>query len=238
MFNFIAASFLNYMLVNFLRPPRDRKIRPRHAFPIQHRCPKLHEILGLFGIPFSKVPSGEHLSFDCRGTLRAVWWLLMAHAVGLSDPGPLANPNPQHNMPASAPRGITINRHAHFRRFGRPDGPWNNVMGEQERLVLNAVGGRGLHRPLPWRLWAATTRFGVFLAALLFGFLYQGGAELAPVDGAIPRELIVVIQALVHPVHRSAGQYGAGCRLQSFFSLREGRLMGIWQPLRRCSTAP
>ena len=37
---------------------------------------------------------------------------------------------------------------------------------------------------------------GVFLAALLFGFLYQGGAELA-LWTKIPREMIVVIQALV-----------------------------------------
>ncbi|MFG6524747.1 ABC transporter permease, partial [Sulfitobacter sp. M23508] len=37
---------------------------------------------------------------------------------------------------------------------------------------------------------------GVFFAALLFGFLYQGGAELA-LWTSIPRELIVVIQALV-----------------------------------------
>jgi simple sugar transport system permease protein len=37
---------------------------------------------------------------------------------------------------------------------------------------------------------------GVFLAAILFGFLYQGGAELA-LWTKIPRELIVVIQALV-----------------------------------------
>ena len=38
--------------------------------------------------------------------------------------------------------------------------------------------------------------FGVFLAAILFGFLYQGGAELA-LWTSIPRELIVVIQALI-----------------------------------------
>ena len=38
--------------------------------------------------------------------------------------------------------------------------------------------------------------FGIFLAALLFGFLYQGGGELA-LWTTIPRELIVVIQALV-----------------------------------------
>jgi simple sugar transport system permease protein len=37
---------------------------------------------------------------------------------------------------------------------------------------------------------------GVFIAAILFGFLYQGGAELA-LWTSIPRELIIVIQALV-----------------------------------------
>ncbi len=37
---------------------------------------------------------------------------------------------------------------------------------------------------------------GIVLAALLFGFLYQGGGELA-LWTSIPRELIVVIQALV-----------------------------------------
>ena len=37
---------------------------------------------------------------------------------------------------------------------------------------------------------------GVFLAALLFGFLFQGGAELA-LWTDIPVQLIIVIQALV-----------------------------------------
>jgi len=36
----------------------------------------------------------------------------------------------------------------------------------------------------------------VFLAAILFGFLFQGGAELA-LWTKIPTQLIVVIQALV-----------------------------------------
>ena len=38
---------------------------------------------------------------------------------------------------------------------------------------------------------------GVVLAAILFGILYQGGAELAFEMPAISREMIVVIQALV-----------------------------------------
>ncbi|MEZ5752326.1 MAG: ABC transporter permease, partial [Paracoccaceae bacterium] len=38
--------------------------------------------------------------------------------------------------------------------------------------------------------------FGIIPAALLFGFLYQGGSELA-LETSIPREMIVIIQSLV-----------------------------------------
>jgi simple sugar transport system permease protein len=71
----------------------------------------------------------------------------------------------------------------------------NNVMGEAERLVLNAVEGAGFIG-IAVALMGRNHPFGVLLAAILFGFLYQGGAELALFTD-IPRELIVVIQALV-----------------------------------------
>ena len=71
----------------------------------------------------------------------------------------------------------------------------NNVMGEAERLVLNASEGAGFIG-IAVALMGRSHPFGVFLAAILFGFLYQGGAELA-LWTDIPRELIVVIQALV-----------------------------------------
>ncbi|MEM1006451.1 MAG: ABC transporter permease, partial [Pseudomonadota bacterium] len=71
----------------------------------------------------------------------------------------------------------------------------NNVMGEAERLVLNSTEGAGFIG-IAVALMGRSHPFGVFLAALLFGFLYQGGAELA-LWTSIPRELIVVIQALV-----------------------------------------
>ena len=71
----------------------------------------------------------------------------------------------------------------------------NNVMGESERLVLNSAEGAGFIG-IAVALMGRSHPLGVFLAALLFGFLYQGGAELA-LWTSIPRELITVIQALV-----------------------------------------
>jgi len=71
----------------------------------------------------------------------------------------------------------------------------NTTMGEAERLVLNAPEGAGFIG-IAVALMGRSHPFGVFLAALLFGFLYQGGAELA-FWANIPRELVTVIQALV-----------------------------------------
>ena len=71
----------------------------------------------------------------------------------------------------------------------------NTTMGEAERLVMNATEGAGFIG-IAVALMGRSHPLGVLLAALLFGFLYQGGAELALWTN-IPRELIVVIQALV-----------------------------------------
>ena len=71
----------------------------------------------------------------------------------------------------------------------------NSVMGESERLVLDSVQGAGFIG-IAVALMGRSHPLGVFLAAILFGILYQGGAELA-MWTKIPRELIVVIQALV-----------------------------------------
>ena len=71
----------------------------------------------------------------------------------------------------------------------------NTTMGEAERLVLNSVEGAGFIG-IAVALMGRSHPLGVLMAAILFGFLYQGGAELALWTN-IPRELIVVIQALV-----------------------------------------
>ena len=71
----------------------------------------------------------------------------------------------------------------------------NNVVGEAERLVMNAAEGAGFIG-IAVALMGRSHPLGVFLAAILFGFLYQGGAELA-LWTSIPRDLIIVIQALV-----------------------------------------
>lgn len=192
MFNFIAASLLNYVLVNQLRPKGT--MDPASArFPEATNLPNLHEILAPIGINFSKsAPANVSLIIAIIACF-AVWALIWRtrfgfelRAFGKSESGA--------RYAGISPFKITM-----FAMLisGGLAGMMaiNNVQGEAERLVLNAVEGAGFIG-IAVSLMGRNHPFGVFLAAILFGFLYQGGAELA-LWTDIPRELIIVIQALV-----------------------------------------
>ena len=71
----------------------------------------------------------------------------------------------------------------------------NNVMGEAGRLVNNAASGAGFIG-IAVALMGRNHPVGVVLAAILFGFLFQGGAELG-LWTKIPIELRIVVQGLV-----------------------------------------
>ena len=71
----------------------------------------------------------------------------------------------------------------------------NNVMGENQRLVLNSSEGAEFIG-IAVGLMGRSHTVGVLLASILFDFLYQGRAELA-MWTSIPSQLIWVIQALV-----------------------------------------
>jgi simple sugar transport system permease protein len=192
MFNFIGAAVLNYMLVNVLRP--DGAMDPATArFPEGANLPTLHDILGLVGIPFARA-APVNISFLIALLACVLVWLLIwrtrlgyeIRAYG-------------HSETAARYAGISSVRITMIAMLisGALAGLMaiNNVMGEAERLVLNSVEGAGFIG-IAVALMGRSHPFGVALAAILFGFLYQGGAELA-LFTSIPRELIVVIQALV-----------------------------------------
>lgn len=192
MFNFIAAAVLNYVLVNLLRP--EGSMDPAtDRFPEAVHLPTLHDMLAPLGIAFSKA-APANISLVVAIIACVLVWVLIwrtrlgyeIRAYGHSETGALyAGISPvKITMIAMLISGALAGMMA-----------INNVMGEAERLVLNATEGAGFIG-IAVALMGRSHPFGVFLAAILFGFLYQGGAELA-LWTSIPRELIVVIQALV-----------------------------------------
>ena len=192
MFNFIAAALLNYVLVNLLRPPRAQD--PSSAkFPEVTHLPTLHDILSPLGISFSKSAPANITLFLAIAACFGVWLLIwrtrfgyQLRAFGKSEPAAIY-------AGISPTRIIMVTMLISGGLAGLM--AVNNVMGEAEKLVLNATEGAGFIG-IAVALMGRSHPFGVALAALLFGFLYQGGAELA-LWTDIPREMIVVIQALV-----------------------------------------
>ncbi|SIO40399.1 nucleoside ABC transporter membrane protein [Rhodovulum sp. ES.010] len=192
MFNFIGAAVLNYLLVNVMRP--QGSMDPATAkFPEGAHLPTLHDLLAPFGMEFSRA-APANVSFllalaACVLVYLLIWRTRLGYEIRALG----------HSEPAAIYAGIRPVRivMAAMLISGALAGLMavNNVMGEAERLVLNSVEGAGFIG-IAVALMGRNHPFGVFLAAILFGFLYQGGAELA-LWTEIPRELIVVIQALV-----------------------------------------
>ncbi|MCJ8335069.1 MAG: ABC transporter permease [Epibacterium sp.] len=192
MFNFIAFSVLNYMLVEVLKP--QGAMDPASAkFPAATHLPSLHDILAPLGIAFSKSAPANVTLFVALAACVFVWALIWRtplgyeiRALGKSEPA-------TRYAGISSVRIIMITMLISGALCGLM--AINNVMGEAERLVLNATEGAGFIG-IAVALMGRNHPVGVLLAAILFGFLYQGGAELA-LWSNIPTELIVVIQALV-----------------------------------------
>jgi simple sugar transport system permease protein len=72
----------------------------------------------------------------------------------------------------------------------------NEIMGAQNRLMIEFTAGYGFVG-IAVALMGRSHPFGILLAALLFGALYQGGAELAFDKPNITRDMIVFIQGVV-----------------------------------------
>ena len=94
----------------------------------------------------------------------------------------------------------------------------NELMGVHHRIVLDSQAGYGF-AGIAVALMGRNHPLGVLLAALLFGALQQGGAELAFEIPSITREMVVVIQGLII-LFSGALAHLPRPWLQSLFALR------------------
>ncbi len=191
MFNYIAASLLVFMLVDVLRPEKQMDSATAR-FGDAVKLPTLDQIPG-FSLIFDKGIPANITLFIALGMAWVVWALLwrtrlgyQIRAYGKSEPAAkYAGINPT--------RIIMISMLISGALAGLMS--VNNVMGEAERLVMNSAEGAGFIG-IAVALMGRNHPVGVVLAAVLFGFLYQGGAELG-MWTKIPIELRIVIQGLV-----------------------------------------
>jgi simple sugar transport system permease protein len=209
MFNYIAASLIVYLLVDIFKPPGS--MDPATArFPEGAALPQLHEIPFLKDLFLKYTPAGE-IRLNAAGlpiyeqvpanvtlllallACYLVWLLLWRSRLGFEIRAF------GKSQAAAVYAGISP-----FKIFmlsmlisGGLAGlmATNNVMGDSERLVLNSSEGAGFIG-IAVALMGRNHPIGVLLAAILFGILYQGGAEIG-LWTSIPIELRTVVQALV-----------------------------------------
>ncbi|MEY4697773.1 MAG: hypothetical protein RIT14_2201 [Pseudomonadota bacterium] len=191
MFNYIASALLVFLLVDVLRPAGQ--MDPATAtFPEGAHLPTLNQIPG-FSLIFAKdVPANVTLLIALAMAV-LVWALLWRTRLGYEIRA--------FGKSEAAARYAGINPFRIIMITMMISGALaglmaiNNVMGEAERLLQNSASGAGFIG-IAVALMGRNHPLGVVLAAVLFGFLFQGGAELG-LWTKIPIELRTVVQGLV-----------------------------------------
>ena len=192
MFNFIAASLMVYLLVNVMSVPGNMQPETR-AFAAHARLPFIHEIFGAVGfeIPESPLNAAFLLALlSCAGVWAYIWHTRAGYRLRT------VGANPQAAVYGGIPpaRQILIAMAVSGALAGCMS--LNELMGVQHRLLLEFSAGFGF-AGIAVALMGRSHPVGIVLASVLFGALYQGGAELAFEIPTITRDMVVVIQGLV-----------------------------------------
>ena len=192
MFNFIAASVMVYLLVNVMSRPGSMEPETRSFAPHAH-LPLVHDVLGAVGIEVAASPL--NLSFLWALLCAAGVWLFLWHTrAGYRLRTAGASPAAALYGGISPPRQMLVAMLVSGALAGFMS--LNELMGVQHRLLLEFTAGYGF-AGIAVALMGRGHPAGVVLASVLFGALYQGGAELSFEVPRITRDMVVVIQGLV-----------------------------------------
>ncbi len=192
MFNFIAAALMTYLLVEVLIKPGQQSPESR-TFEPNTWLPFVHEVLGWVGIAANRTPF--NLSFVLALLCSvAVWGFIWHTRWGYEVRTVGQNPSAAVYAGISPSRNIILAMCISGALAGLVG--VNEIMGVHHRLMLDFTGGYGFVG-IAVALMGRNHPIGIIFAALLFGMLYQGGAELSFEMPTITRDVVVVIQGLV-----------------------------------------
>lgn len=192
MFNFIAASLMVYLMVNVFK--LEGQMAPvSRIFEHNATLPMFHEIAAWLGFEFEQSPLNLSL-FIALACCVLVWILLWRTRWGYAIRAMGSSPS------AAEYGGINYKKLTIVVMLisGALSGLLgvNEVQGYSHQLKLDFVAGYGF-TGIAVCLIGRNHPIGIILASLLFGILYQGGAELSFDYPNIDREMIQVVQALV-----------------------------------------
>lgn len=193
MFNFIAASIMVYMLVDVIKPVGAMAPQTRN-FLDGAQLPRLNWLIELFG--FAHIRSAPfNISFLLALVMAYLVWLLIWRTrLGYDMRTYGFSPKAARYAGISETRIIIVTMLISGALSGMM--ALNPTMGDQHNVALDFVSGAGFVG-IAVALMGRSHPVGIILAAILFGMLYQGGAELSFEMPNISRDMIVIIQGLV-----------------------------------------
>ncbi len=192
MFNFIASAIMVYLMVNVLIEPGQQSPASRE-FTAAAQLPYMHEVFGWFGIAISRSPlnlSVVWAALCCVALWLFLWrtkWGYEIRAVGFNETAAI--------FAGIGPKRVILLSMCISGALAGFVGV-NEISGVHHRLLLNFTAGYGF-AGIAVSLMGRNHPFGIVLASLLFGVLYQGGAELAFEIPSITREMVVAIQGFI-----------------------------------------
>lgn len=192
MFNFIAASVMVYLLVGVLKPLASQAPETR-VFGEGGQLPQLGWLLQLFGLQVRSAPLNVSFLLALLAAF-LVWVLIWRTKLGYEIRTMGFSPRAADYAGINHTRIIVITMLISGALAGMM--ALNPVMGAQHRMQLDFVSGAGFVG-IAVALMGRSHPVGIVLAAILFGMLYQGGAEIAFDMPNISRDMIVIIQGLV-----------------------------------------
>ena len=192
MFNWLASVLIVYLLVNVLREPQSMNPETR-TFPDASHIPFMHEAFAWFGIT---IPSSQLNLTLILALVSAyfIWLLIYRSRLGYAIRVVGSNPTAAVYAGISPARIIIIAMVLSGALAGGL--AVNELMGYQHRLLLEFTSGYGFVG-IAVALMGRAHPMGIILASLLFGILYQGGAELAFEQPNITRDMVVVIGGII-----------------------------------------
>jgi len=188
MFNFIASQLMNFVIVKYMIPDGEQNPASR-AFAAAAEMPRLNQWFPILGeTPFNISFFLAIIALVIYGVVvsRSAWGFKL-RATGL-------NPHAAHYAGIRISKMVIIVMLISGALAGL--GAVNSIMGSTHYLSLNFVGGAGFIG-IAIALMGRQHPVGIFLSAVLFGALTQGGFDLSLEKQNIPPETVILIQGLI-----------------------------------------
>ena len=192
MFNFIAASIMIWLLAGPLIAPGQMSPETS-SFAQGVGLAKIHVLAAMVGIDMARSPLNLSfvISLFCAvGVWVLIWRSRLGYAIratGFSEKAAIYG----GHQPT---RIIIITMAISGALAGLM--ALNEILGVQHRVMLNFTAGYGF-TGIAVALMGRNHPVGIIFASLLFGALYQGGAELDFEFQTITREMVIMIQGLI-----------------------------------------